>query len=160
MSDSLQPHGLQHARFLSITKSRSLPKLMSIASVMPSNHLILCRPLLLQPSIFPSIKVFSSESVLRVRWPKYWSFSFNISSSNEYSRLISCRMDWLALLTVQLDAKMVAEQDGETTFSPTSSSKDHLNAEQLPQNNFRTLAEDTRHPERQPILFERRWDKI
>ena len=74
---------------------------MSIESVMPSNHLILCRPLLLLPSIFPSIRVFSNESVLRIRWPKYWSFSFNISPSNEYSGLISFRMDWLDLLAVQ-----------------------------------------------------------
>ena len=74
---------------------------MSIESVMPSNHLILCHPLLLLPSIFPSIRVFSNESVLLIRWPKYWSFSFNISPSNEYSRLISFRMDWLDLLAVQ-----------------------------------------------------------
>ena len=77
---------------LSITNSRSLLKLMSIESVMPSNHLILCHPLLLPPSIFPSIRVFSSESVLQIKWPKYWSFSFNISPSNEYSELISFRM--------------------------------------------------------------------
>ena len=80
---------------LSITSSRSLLKLMSVQSVMPSNHLILCRPLLLPPSIFPSIRVFSNESVLHIRWPKYWSFSFSISPSNEYSGLISFRMDWL-----------------------------------------------------------------
>ena len=86
---------------LSITNSWSLPKLMSIESVMPSNHLILCRPLLLPPLIFPSIGVFSNESVLRIRWPKYWSFSFSISLSNEYSGLISSRMDWLDLLAVQ-----------------------------------------------------------
>ena len=86
---------------LSITNSRSLLKLMSIESVMPSNHLILCHPLLLPPSICPNIKVFSSESVLCIRWPKYWSFSFSISPSNEYSGLISFRMDWLDLLTVQ-----------------------------------------------------------
>ena len=86
---------------LSITNFQSLLKLMSIESVMPSNHLILCHPLLLQPSIFPSIRVFSSESVLRIRWPKYWSFNFNISPSNEYSGLISVRMDWLDLLAVQ-----------------------------------------------------------
>ena len=85
---------------LSITNSRSLLKLMSIESVMPSDHLILCRPLLLLPSIFPSIRVFSSESVLHIRWPKYWNFSFNISSSNEYSGLISFRMDWLDLLAL------------------------------------------------------------
>ena len=86
---------------LSIPSSLSLPKLMSIASVMPSNHLILCRPLLFPPPIFPSIRVFSNESVLRIRWPKYWSFSFSISPSNEYSGLISFRMDWLDLLAVQ-----------------------------------------------------------
>ena len=86
---------------LSITNSRSLFKLMSIESVMPSNHLILCHPLLLLPSIFPSIRVFSNESVLPIRWPKCWSFSFNIGPSNEYSGLISFRMDWLDLLSVQ-----------------------------------------------------------
>ena len=85
----------------SITNSRSLLKLMSIESVMPSNYLILCCPLLLLPSIIPSIRVFSNESVLPIRWPKYWSFSFNISLSNEESRLISFRMDFLDLLTVQ-----------------------------------------------------------
>ena len=86
---------------LSITNSRSLPKLVSIELVMPFNHLILCRPLLLLPSIFPSIRVFSTESALHIRWPKYWSFSFNISPSNEHSGLISFRMDWLNLLAVQ-----------------------------------------------------------
>ena len=86
---------------LSITNSRSLLKLMSIESVMPSNHLILCLPLLLPPSILPSIRGFSNESVLHLRWPKYWSFSFSISPSNEYSGLISFRMDWLDLLAVQ-----------------------------------------------------------
>ena len=86
---------------LSITNSRSPPKPMSLESVMPSNHLILCRPLLLPPSIFPSIRVFSNESALRIRWPKYWSFSFNISPSNEHSGLISFRMGWLDLLSVQ-----------------------------------------------------------
>ena len=86
---------------LSITNSQSPPKLMSIESVMPSNHLILPRPLLLLPSVFPSIRVFSNESVLHIRWPKYWSFSFNISPSNEHPGLISFRMDWLDLLAVQ-----------------------------------------------------------
>ena len=86
---------------LSITNSRSPPKPMSIESVMPSNHLILCRPLLLTPSMFPNIRVFSNESVLHIRWPKYWSFSFSISPSSEYSGLISFRMDWLDLLAVQ-----------------------------------------------------------
>ena len=86
---------------MSITNSQSLPKLMSIESVMPSNHLILCRPLLLLPSIFPSIRVFSNESALHIKWPKYWSFSFSISPSNEHPGLISFRMDWLDLLAVQ-----------------------------------------------------------
>ena len=86
---------------LSITNYQSLLKLMSIASVMPSNHFILCCPLLLPPSIFPTTRVFSNESILHIRWPKYWSFSFSISPSNEYSALISFRMDWLDLLVVQ-----------------------------------------------------------
>ena len=85
---------------LSITNSQSLPKLMSIESVIPPNHLILCRPLLFLPSIFPNIRVFSNESALHIRWPKYWSFSFNISPSNEHLGLISFRMDWLDLLAV------------------------------------------------------------
>jgi len=102
MSDSLQLHGLQHARLPcpSLT-TKVYSKLMSIESVMPSSHLILCRPLLLLPSIFPTIRVFSNESALHIRWPKYWSFSFNISPSNEYSGLISFRMDWMDLLAVQ-----------------------------------------------------------
>ena len=86
---------------LSITNSQSLLKLMSVESVMPSNHLTLCHPLLLPPSIFPSIRVFYNESVLCIRWPKYWSFSFSISPSNEYPELISFMMDWLDPLTVQ-----------------------------------------------------------
>jgi len=99
---TLRHHGLQHARPpCPSSNSRSLLKLMSIVSVMSSNHLILCRPLLLLPSIFPSFRVFSKESVLCIRWPKYWSFSFSISPSHEYSGLISFRMDWLDLLAVQ-----------------------------------------------------------
>ena len=86
---------------LSITNSRSLLKFMPIESMMPSNHLFLCHPLLLPPSIFPSIRIFSNESVLHIRWPKYWSFSFSISPSNEYSGLISFRVDWFYLLAVQ-----------------------------------------------------------
>ena len=102
VSHSLRPHGLAAGKaFLSITNPRSLVKLMSIKLVTPSNHLILCRPLLLPPSIFSSIRVFSNESVLRIRWPKYWNFSFSISPSNEYSGLISFRIDWLDLLAVQ-----------------------------------------------------------
>ena len=84
-----------------VTNSQSLLKLMSIEAVMPSNHLILCRPLFLLPSIFPRIRVFSNESVLRIRWPKYWNFSFSISLSNEYSGPISFRIDWVDLLAVQ-----------------------------------------------------------
>ena len=95
------PWTAAHQASLSITNSRSLPKLMSIESVMPSNHLILCHSLLLLPSIFPSTRVFSNESVLHIRWLKYWSFSFNISPSNEYLWLISFRMDWLDLHVVQ-----------------------------------------------------------
>ena len=94
---------------LSITNSRSLLKLMSIESVMPSNHLILCHSLLLPPSIFPSIRVFSIVSVLHIRWPKYWSFTFNISPSNEYSGLISFRMDWLDLFAVQGSLKSLLQ---------------------------------------------------
>ena len=92
---------MAHQASLSITNSRSPPQPMSIESVMPSNHLILCRPLLLLPSIFLSIRVFLNQSVLSIRWPKYWSFSFNISPSNEHPGLISFRMDWLDLLAVQ-----------------------------------------------------------
>ena len=95
------PWTAAHQASLSITNSQSLLKLMSIESEMPSNHLILCRPLLLPPSIFPSIRVFSNESVLHIKWPKHWSFSFNISPYNEYSGLISFRIDWLDLLAVQ-----------------------------------------------------------
>ena len=103
MLSSLRPHELQHS--LSITNSWSLHKLMSIELVMPSNHLIFCHPLLILPSIFPNIRVFLSESALCIRGPKYWSFSFNISSSNEHSGLISFRMDWLDLLAVQRTLK-------------------------------------------------------
>ena len=101
VSDSLRPHEPQHTASLSITSSQSSPKLMSIELVIPSNHIILCHPLLLLPSIFPSIGVFSNESALCIRWPKYWNFSFNISPSNEHPGLISLRMDWLDLLAVQ-----------------------------------------------------------
>ena len=94
---------------LSITNSRSLPKFMSNEPVMPSNHLILCHPLLLLPSIFPTIRGFSNEPVLHIRWPKYWSFSFNISSSNEHSGLISFRMDWLDLFAIQRTLKSLRQ---------------------------------------------------
>ena len=95
------PWTAAHQDSLSINNSQSLLRLMSIESVMPSNHLILCHPLLLPPSMFPSIRVFSNESVLHIRWPKYWSFSFSISPSNEYSGLTSFRIDWFDLLAVQ-----------------------------------------------------------
>ena len=101
LSDPLQPHRLQYIRLPCPSPTPSLLKLMSIKLVMPSNHLILCHPLLLPPSIFPSIRVFSSESGLRIWSPKYESFSFSISPSNEYSGLISFRMDWFDLLAVQ-----------------------------------------------------------
>ena len=100
-----------HQASLSITNSRSLLKLTSIESVMPSNHLILCGPLLLPPSIFPSIRVFSKESTLRTRWPKYWSLSFSISPSDEHPGLISFRMDWLDLLAVQGTLKSLLQHD-------------------------------------------------
>ena len=103
------PWTAAHQAFLSITNSWSLFKLISIESVMPSNHLILCHPLLLPPSIFPSIRVFSNESILGIRWSKYWSFSFSISPSNEYSGLISFRMDGLDLLVVQRTLKSLLQ---------------------------------------------------
>ena len=112
---------------LSFTNSRSWFKLMSIQSVMPSNHLVLCCPLLLLPSIFPSIRVFSSGSVLHIRWPTYWSFSFNISPSNEYSELISFRMNWLDLLAVQGSLKSLLQHHINSSalsflYSPTLTS--------------------------------------
>ena len=96
-----------------LTNSQSSLKLMSIESVMPSSHLILCHPLLLPPSIFPSIRIFSNESVLHIRWPKYWTFSFSISPSNEYSGLISFRMDWLDLLAVQGTLKSLLQHNSK-----------------------------------------------
>ena len=114
---SATPWTAAHQASLSVTNSRCPPKLISIESVMPSHHLILCCPLLLLPSIFPSIRVFSNESVLCIRWPKYWSFSFSTSPSNEYSGLISFRMDWLDLLAVQ---------GLSSVFSNTTVQKYHL----------------------------------
>ena len=116
MSNSATPWTAAHQASLSITSSRSLPKLMSIESVMPSNHLILCHPLLLLPSIFPSIRVFSSESTLCIRWPKYWSFSFSISPSNEHPGLISFRMDCLDLLAVQGTLKSLFQYHSSKVF--------------------------------------------
>ena len=115
MSDSLQPPGLQHTRCPCLSPTPRVYKLMSIELVMPSKHLILCRPLLLLPSIFPSIRVFSSESVLYIRWPKYWSFSFSISPSNEHPRLISFRMDWLDLLAVHGTLKSLLQHHSTKT---------------------------------------------
>ena len=103
------PWTAAHQASLSITSSQSLLRLLSIESVMLSSHLILCHPLLLPPSILPSIRVFSNKSVLRIRWPKYWSFSFSISPSNEYSGLISFRMDWLDLLAVHGTLKTLVQ---------------------------------------------------
>ena len=108
----MTPWTTAHQASLSIASSWSLLKLMSTKSVMPSNHLVLCHPLLLLPSIFPSIRVFSSESVLPIRWPKYWPFSFGISPSKEYSGLISFRMDWLDLLAVQGTLKSSLKPQG------------------------------------------------
>ena len=115
MSDSLRPHGQQHSRLPCPSSTPSLLKLTSIESVMPSNHLILCHPLLLLPSIFPSIRIFSNESALRIRCPKYWSFSFNISPSNKYSGLISFRMDWFNLLAVQGTLKSLLQHHSSKT---------------------------------------------
>ena len=110
MSDSSTPWTAECQASQSITNSRSLLKLTSIVSVMPSNHLILYHPLLLPPLIFPSIRVFSNELVLCIRWPKYWSFSFSMNPSNEYSGLISFRMDWFDLLVVQGTLKSLLQQ--------------------------------------------------
>ena len=112
---SATPWTAAHQASPSITNSRSLPKLVSIESVMPSNHLILCCPLLHLPSIFPSIRVFSNESALRTRWPKYWSFSFNISPSNELPGMISFRIDWLDLLSVQGTLKSLLQHHSSKT---------------------------------------------
>ena len=112
----MTPWTAAHQASLSITSSQSLLKLMSIESVMPSSHLILCRSLLLQPSIFPSIGVFSYETVLHIRWPKYWRFSFSISPSNEYSGLISFRMDWLDLIAVQRTLKSLQHHSSKLSI--------------------------------------------
>ena len=121
MSNSVTPWTVAYQASLSFTISRSLLKCMSIELMMPSNHLILCHPLLLLPSIFPSIRLFSNESVLRIKWPKYWSFSFSISSSNDYSGLISFRMDWLDLLAVQGTLKSLLQQHSSRASIPQHS---------------------------------------
>ena len=115
------PQPAAHKASLSITNSQSLLKLMSIESVVPSNRLILCHPLLLLPSIFPSIRIFSNESALCIRWAKHWSFSFNISPSNEYSGLISFRMDWLDLLAVQETLKSLLQHYSSKASIPRCS---------------------------------------
>ena len=115
------PWTAAHQAFLSITNSQSLLKLMSIESVIPSNHLILCRPLLLLPSIFPNIRAVSNESALRIRCPKYWSFSFSISPSNQHPGLISFRMDWLDLLAVQGTLKSLLQHHSSKASIPRHS---------------------------------------
>ena len=119
------PWTATHQASLSITISWSLLKLMSIELVMPSNHLILCHPLLLPPSIFPSITVFSNESVLRIRWPKYRSFNFRTSPSNEYSRLISFRIDWLNLLAVNPKGNQSLQSKGLSRVSFNTTVQKH-----------------------------------
>ena len=125
MSDSLRPRGLQHARLLCPslcpTVQTHMLKLITIELVMPSNHLILCHPLLLPPSIFSSIRVFSNELALHIRWPKHWRFNFTISPSNEYSRLISFRIDWFDLLAVQGTLKsLLLDRDNMGNWSPST----------------------------------------
>ena len=117
----MTPWTAAHQTSLSITISQSLLKFMSIESVMPSNNFVFCRPLLLLPSIFPSIRVFSNELVLHIRWSKYWSFSFSISPSNEYSGLISFRIDWLDLLTVQGTLKSLLHHHSSKASIPRCS---------------------------------------
>ena len=121
VSYSATPWSAAHQASLSIASSQSLLRLMSIESVMPSNHLILCHPILFLPSIFPSITVFSSESILRKRWPKYWRFSFSISPSNEHSGLMSFRMDWLNLLAVQGTLKSLLQHHSSKASIPRCS---------------------------------------
>ena len=116
MSDSVTPWTATHQASLSFTNSRSLLKLLSVESVMPPNPLILCRPLLLLPSIFLSIRVFSNESILHLRWPSYWSFSLSISPSSEYSSLISFRMDWFDLLAVQGTLKSLQHHSSKASI--------------------------------------------
>ena len=118
VSNSATPWTAAHQASLSITNSRSLPKLMSIELVIPSNHLIFCHPLLLLPSIFTNITVFSNESALCINWPKYWNFSFNISPSNECSGLISFRIDWLDILAVQGTLKSLLQHHSSKASIP------------------------------------------
>ena len=127
VSDSVTPWTAARRASLSITNSRSLLKSMSIESVMPSSHLILCRPLLLLPPIPPSIRVFSNESTLLMRWPKYWSLSFSISPSNEHPGLISFRMDWLKLQAVQGTLKSLLQHHSSKAGAIASANKLSLN---------------------------------
>ena len=121
VSNSLWPHGLQQARLPCPSPTPRASSNTSIMLMMPSNYLILCHPLLLLLSVFPSIRVYSNESVLHIRWPKYWSFSFSISPFNEYSELISFRMDWLDLLAVQGTLKSLLQHHSSKTNSSTLS---------------------------------------
>ena len=136
------PMNLSTPGLLSIASSWSFPKLMSIESVMPSNHLILCHPLLFLPSIFPNIRVFSNESALRMRWPKYWSFRFNISPSNEHPGLISFRMNWLDLLAVQRTLKSLLQH--HSSKASISSVKNTAKETQMYRTVFWTLWERER----------------
>ena len=134
VSNSATPWTAVCQASLSITNSQRLLKFMSIESVMPSNHFILCCPFLFLPSIFPSIRVFSNESTLHIRWPKYWSFSFNISPSNEYSGLISFRIDWLDLLAVQGTLKSLLQHHSSNTtvFVKSKQVKFNINRDSCP----------------------------
>ena len=125
MSNSLQPHELQHARHPCPSPTTGVHSLMSIESVMPSSHLILCRPLLLLPPVPPSIRVFSNESTLRMRWPKYWSFSFSIIPSKEIPGLISFRRDWLDLLVVQGTLKSLLQHHSSKSINSSALSLLH-----------------------------------
>ena len=121
MSSSLRPHGLQHTRHICPSPTPGAAQTMSIESVMPFNHLILCHPLLLLPSIFPSIRIFSNKLVLSIRWPKYWSFSLSICPSNELPGLVSFRMDWLDLLAVQGTLKSLLQHHSSKASIPQCS---------------------------------------
>ena len=131
MSDSVRPHGLQHARSPYPSPAPGVLKLMSVESVVPSNHLILCCPLPLLPSIFPSIRVFSNESVLHIRWPKYWRFSFSISPSNEYSGLISFRIDSFESFKILLGLISFQFKGLSRVFSNTTVQKHQFFGSQL-----------------------------
>ena len=140
MSNSATPWTAACQAFLSFTISWSLLKLMSIELVMPSNQLIFCHPLLLPPSIFPSIRVLSSESVLHIRWPKYWSFSFNINPSNEYSEMFSFRVDWLDLLEVQETLKSLLQHHSSKASVPRHSAFFMVQLSQLYMTTGKTMA--------------------